>query len=73
MDRTPQPIVTDVVEPLGPHLRQTATDELLGGQGHGLPTLVLGVLGAAADRPIRDGEEAVVGQRQPADIAAQVV
>jgi hypothetical protein len=44
----------------------------MGGQGHGLPTLVLGVLGAAADLPIRDGAEAVVGQRHPVDIAAQV-
>jgi hypothetical protein len=52
---------------------QKATDELMGGQGHGLPTLVLGVLVAEADLPISDGEEAVVGQRNPVDIAAQVV
>jgi hypothetical protein len=73
MDRTPQPIGADVVEPLGPHMLQQATNERLGGQGHGLPTLVLGVLVAAADLPIREGEEAVVGQRHPVDIAAQVV
>ncbi len=70
MDRTPQPIVADFVEPLGQHMRQTATDELMGGQGHGLPTLVLGVLVAAAHLPISDGEEAVVGQRDPVDIPA---
>jgi len=51
-------------------MRQTATDELMGGQGHGLPTLVLGVLVAAAHLPISDGEEAVVGQRDPVDIPA---
>jgi hypothetical protein len=73
MDRTPQPIVADFVEPLGQHMLQKATDELMGGQGHGVPQLVLGVLGAEAHLPISDGEEAVVGQRDPVDIAAQVV
>ena len=67
MDRTPQPIVADFVEPLGQHMLQKATDELMGGQGHGLPTLVLGVLVAEAHLPISDGEEAVVGQRDPVD------
>jgi hypothetical protein len=73
MDRTPQPIVTDVVEPLGQPMRQTATAARMGGQGHGLPTLVLGVLVAAAHLPISDGEEAVGGQRDPVDIPAQVL
>ena len=73
MDRTPQPIVADFVEPLGQHMLQKATDELMGGQGHGLPTLVLGVLVAEAHLPISDGEEAVVGQRDPVDIPAQVL
>jgi hypothetical protein len=31
MDRTPQPIVADFVEPLGQHMLQKATDELMGG------------------------------------------
>jgi hypothetical protein len=70
MDRTPQPIGADFVEPLGPHMRQKATDALMGGQGHGLPTLVLGVLVAEAHLPISDGEEAVVGQRDPVDLPA---
>jgi hypothetical protein len=73
MDRTPQPIVADFVEPLGQHMLQKATDELMGGQGHGLPTLVLGVLVAEAHLPISDGEEAVVGQRDAVDIPAQVL
>jgi hypothetical protein len=73
MDRTPQPIVADFVEPLRQHMLQKATDELMGGQGHGLPTLVLGVLVAEAHLPISDGEEAVVGQRDPVDIPASVL
>jgi hypothetical protein len=73
MDRTPQPIVADVVDPLGPHMRQKAPAELMGGQGHGLPTLVLGVLVAEAHLPISDGAEAVVGQRDAVDIPAQVL
>jgi hypothetical protein len=73
LDRTPQPIVTDVVEPLGHYMLPKATDELIGGQGHGLPTLVLGVLVAEADRPISDGEETVVGPCDAVDIPAQVV
>jgi hypothetical protein len=73
MDRTPPPSVPDLVEPLGQHMRQNAPAELRGGQGHGRPTLVLGVLVAAADLPSSDGEAAGVGQRNPVDIAAQVV
>jgi hypothetical protein len=72
MAGTPQPIVADVVQPLGLHLLQTATDARLGGQGHGRPPLVLGVLVAEAHLPLRDGEEAVVGQRDPVDLAARV-
>jgi hypothetical protein len=37
------------MEPLGHHMLEKATDELMGGQGHGLPALVLGVLVAEAD------------------------
>jgi hypothetical protein len=70
---TPPPIVADFVEPLGHHMLQTATDELMGGQGHGLPTRVLRVLVAEAHLPLSDGEEAVVGQRAPVDLPAQVV
>jgi hypothetical protein len=67
MDRPPQPIGADVVEPLGQPMRQTATDALLGGQGHGLPPLVLGVLVAEAHLPSSAGEAVVVGQRDPGD------
>jgi len=73
MEWTPQPRVADVVEPLGPYMLQEATDELLGGQDHGLPTLVLGVLVAAADLAVLDGEQTVIGQRDPVDVPAQVV
>jgi hypothetical protein len=73
MDRTPQPIVADCVDPLGPHMRQQAPDERMGGQGHGLPTLVLGVLVAEAPLPISDGAEAVVGQREAVARPAQVL
>lgn len=49
MDGTPQPIVPDLVEALGQHMLQKASDELVGGQRHGLPALVLGILIAEAD------------------------
>jgi hypothetical protein len=56
MDRTPQPIVADVVEPLRPYMLEKATDARLGRPGHGLPALVVGVLGVEADLVLRDGE-----------------
>jgi hypothetical protein len=56
MDGTPEPIIADVVEPLGQHLRQQAPPELVGGQGHGLPALSLGVPVADADLAVLDGE-----------------
>ena len=70
---TPPPIGPDVVEPLGPDVRQEATDARLGGQRHDLPTLVLGVLVAAADVAVLDGEETALRQRDPVDIPAPVV
>lgn len=73
MDGTPQPIVPDLVEALGPHVLQEAADKLLGGEGHGVPTRGLRVLIATADLAIRNGEQAVVGQRDPVDIPAQVL
>jgi hypothetical protein len=48
MDWIAQPTVADFIEALGPHMLQKATDELNGGQGHGLPALVLGILIAKA-------------------------
>jgi hypothetical protein len=73
MDGAPQPIGADVVAPLGHHLRQQASDALVGGHRHGLPTLGLGVLVATADLAISDGEQTGFGQREAVDIAAQVV
>ncbi len=73
MDRTPQAIVADFVEPLGQHMLEKGTDELVGGQSHGPPALVLGVLIAEAHLALLDREEAVVGQCDAMDIPAQVV
>ena len=70
MDRTPQPLVANLVEPLGPHMRQKAPDDLVGGQRQGVPTLVLGVLVAKAPLAIIDGEETGVGQRDAVDISS---
>jgi hypothetical protein len=44
LDRTPQAIVADFVAALGQYMLEKAADELIGGQGHGPPALVLGVL-----------------------------
>ena len=72
-DGTPQPIVPDVGEPLGQPMREKAANELVGRQGHGLPAMVLGILRAETDVAVRDREKAAIGQRDPVDIAAQVV
>jgi hypothetical protein len=73
MDGTPQAIIADCVEPLRQDLRPTASDELVGGSGHGSPALVLGVLTAEAPLTIGDGEPPGVGQREPMDRAAQLI
>ncbi len=73
MDGTPQPIVADFVEPLGRHMLEKAADALVGGQGHGLPALVLGILVAEAHLTILGREDAASGQGDPVDIPAQVV
>jgi hypothetical protein len=73
MEGTPQPIVADVVAPPGQDRRQEATDALLGGQGHELPTLVLGGLVAAADVAVREGEKTARRQRDAVHLPAQVV
>jgi hypothetical protein len=73
MDRTPQSIVADVVQALGQYMLEQAADELIGGQGHDPPALVLGVLVAEAHLAFCDREETMVGQGDAVDIPAQVV
>jgi hypothetical protein len=72
-ERTPQPSVADVVDPLRPHRLEQATDDLMGRPDPGLPALGLGVRVAEADLVILGREQAVVGQRPPVDISAQVI
>jgi hypothetical protein len=73
MAGTPEPIIADVVAPLGQHMRQKAPHDLVGGQGHGLPALRLGVPVAAADVAVRDGENPAIRQRDPVAILAHVM
>jgi hypothetical protein len=73
MDGTPQPIVPDVVEPLGHHLRENAAHELQRRQGHGLPALVLRLLLAEAAGTSLDREPPAIGQRAPGHLPAHVV
>jgi hypothetical protein len=49
MDRTPQPVGPDLVDALGQHGLQEAADQLLGREGHSVPTRGLRVLIATAD------------------------
>jgi hypothetical protein len=70
---TPQSIGADLVEALGSHVRQEAAHKLLGGQGHGVPTMVLGVLVAEADVAVLDRHHTAIGQGDPVDIPAQVI
>jgi hypothetical protein len=67
IDRTPHAIVADVVEALGHHLREKAADERIGGEGHGPPAPVVGVLVAEAHLACRDREETVGGQGDALD------
>ena len=73
MSWTPQPIVPDLVEASGPHVRQKAADTLLGREGHGVPPMGPGVHIAKADLALVDGEHAGVGQGDAMDLSAQVV
>jgi hypothetical protein len=71
MDGTPEPVVPDLGEALGPHVRQQTADKLLGGQGHGVPTSGLSVLVAEADRRLVARANPARGQRHPVAIAPQ--
>ena len=73
MDGTPQPMVPDRVEALGPHVRQKTADKLLGGQGHGVPPRGLRGLVAAADLLVGAREHPAIGQRTPVDVPTQVL
>jgi hypothetical protein len=70
-DGTPQPVVPDLVEALGPHVRQKTADTLLGWEGHGVPTRGLRVRVAAADLLVVDREPPAIGQRHPVDVPTQ--
>jgi hypothetical protein len=73
MEWTPQPIGADLVEALGSYVLQEAANKRLGGQGHGVPTIVLGVLVAEAEVAGLDRDNTASGQGDPVDIPAQVI
>ena len=73
MDRTPEPVVPDLVEALRQHMLQEAADALHCRQGHRLPAVMSRVLIAETDLAILDGEHAAMGQRDPVDVPAEVV
>ena len=79
-----EPEVADAVEVAGQDMEQEASDELLGGKGHGLEAVVMAVVAPAeadlsvvapaeADLSVVDGEEAVVGDGDAVGVAAEVV
>jgi hypothetical protein len=72
VDRTPEPVVPDLVETLRQHVLEKAADELQCRQGHGLPAVMAGVLVAETDLAILDREHAAIGQGDSVDIPAQV-
>jgi hypothetical protein len=72
MGGAPEPIIADLVDPLGRHRLQKAPAELRGRQGHGLPALILGILIAEAHVAVLDRETPAIGQRDPADLAAHI-
>jgi len=73
MSWTPQPIVPDLVEASGPHVRQQAAATRLGREGHGVPPMGPGVRIAPADLASVEGEQAGVGQGAALDRSAPVV
>jgi hypothetical protein len=70
MDRTPEPIVADLMDTLGQHVLENAADAPQRRQGHGLPALVLGVLIAKADVAVLERENPAIGQGAAVDIPA---
>ena len=65
--------VPDAMEGGRQDVQQEAADKLLGGERHGLEAVRLAVVFLAeADAAVRDGEEAVVGDRRAVGVAAEV-
>jgi len=69
----PQAVVADLVDALGQDVLQEPTEELVGGQRH-FPLLVLvgGVPPAERDLAVGERHQAVVGDRHPVGVAAEV-
>ncbi len=70
-----QPVVTDAMKAWRQHVDEKATDELIGGQGHGLVSitpLAAIVLPFKGDAVFVAGDESAVGDRHSMGITRQV-
>jgi len=67
-------VVPDAVEPVRQYMDQEAADELLGGEGHCLPAVVVPVIPPVeADLAVVHGHQAIVGDGNAVGIAPDVV
>jgi len=69
-----EPIIADAMKAFGQDVQQEAADELVGGDGHDLPSIVVAiVLPREADLAVLDVAQAVVGNGDAVRIASDVV
>ena len=70
--RGEEAVEADLVETCGEHVLEKATHEFQGRECHGLPASLPGVLVAEGYGVVFDGEDAVVGDGNPVDVAGEV-
>jgi hypothetical protein len=69
-----EPVVADPFEPLWQDMEQKPADELVGGQRHGGDVIAVSVvLPAESNLVIVDGDQTVVGDRDPVGVAPEIV
>ena len=69
-----EPVITDPFEPLWLDMEQEPANELVGGQRHGGDMIAVSVvLPAESNLVIVDGDQTVVGDRDPVGVAPDIV
>jgi hypothetical protein len=69
----PKAEVADFVEARWEHVLEKTPDELIGVEVHGVPLESFAVLVAEADSAVVDGEDSVIGDGMPEDVAGEVL
>lgn len=69
----PKAEVSDFMEAGWKHVLEKPPDELIGVEVHGVPLESFAVLVAEADSAVFDGEDSVIGDGMPEDVAGEVL